>query len=75
MAASGAVVLAIPLSISRGLFFTIGVVALFAVLAVGRKPQYLGKLLVSGLAIVVLLLTISQLSYFQTATEAFLIPV
>jgi hypothetical protein len=69
--ATGCFIIAIPLSISRGLFFSAGVTAVFAMMAVSRKPQYLVKMLsvlVIGLVVGVIL---SQLSIFQNALEAF----
>ncbi|MGI4803850.1 MAG: hypothetical protein ACRYFL_03700 [Janthinobacterium lividum] len=62
---------AIPLSISRGLFFQIGVTLIFLILAVSRKPKYFGKLLVAIIGGLAIILTLSQLSMFNTATEAF----
>ncbi|RYE13841.1 MAG: hypothetical protein EOP34_07925 [Rickettsiales bacterium] len=62
---------AIPLSISRGLFFQIGVSLVFMILAVVRKPKYIGKLFVAIIGGVTVLLVLSQISIFNTATEAF----
>ncbi|MGI4728304.1 MAG: hypothetical protein ACRYGB_07010 [Janthinobacterium lividum] len=62
---------AIPLSISRGLFFQICVTLIFLILAVSRKPKYFGKLLVAVIGGITIILILSQLSIFNTATEAF----
>lgn len=62
---------AIPLSISRGLFFQTGVTIIFLILAVSRKPKYFGKLLVAVIGGVIIIIALSQLSAFKTATEAF----
>ncbi|RYE18242.1 MAG: hypothetical protein EOP42_30970, partial [Sphingobacteriaceae bacterium] len=62
---------AIPLSISRGLFFQTGVTIMFLILAVSRKPKYFGKLLVALLGGLIIIVALSQLSAFKTATEAF----
>ena len=62
---------AIPLSISRGLFFQIILSMLFAVMAISRKPEYAGKMVVVIVAGLISLVTLSQVSFFQTATEAF----
>ena len=61
----------IPLSISRGLFFQIGVTLIFLVLAVSRKPKYVGKLLIAIIGGGIILIALSQLSLFNTATDAF----
>lgn len=62
---------AIPLSISRGLFFQVGVTLIFTVFAVSRKPKYLGKMIIAVIVGATILITLSQLSFFNTATEAF----
>jgi hypothetical protein len=70
--ASVAVVASIPLSISRGLFFTIVVIIFFAVLATLQNRKYLGKMLTAGFVIFIGLAILSQTATFQTATEAFM---
>lgn len=62
---------AIPLSISRSLFFQTGITLIFTMLAVLRKPQYIGKMLVAVSAGVIALAIMSQISLFNTATKAF----
>jgi len=69
--ASAALLISIPLSISRGLFFQVAVTAAFTILATLRKPQYLGPLILSIFGIFIVLALLSQSSYFQTASEAF----
>ncbi|OUJ71254.1 hypothetical protein BXP70_22235 [Hymenobacter crusticola] len=72
LTATVALLAAIPLSISRGLFFQVGTTLIFTVLAIARKPKYLGKMLAASIGTVVVLLILSKTSFFQTATEAFL---
>jgi hypothetical protein len=62
---------AIPFSISRTLFFQVLVSLLFAVVAVARKPKYVGKMIGATLAIGVAFAILTQTSFFQTATGAF----
>lgn len=62
---------AIPLSISRGLLFQVGVTALFTLIATFRKPEYLGKLVVAIIGIILTFLVLSQTSTFSTATDVF----
>ncbi len=62
---------AIPFSISRGLFYQVGVTLIFAVLAVARKPKYLGKMILAVAASFVLLVALSQVSFLQKPLEAF----
>jgi hypothetical protein len=62
---------AVPLSISRGLFFQVGVTFLFAMLVIARKPKYMGRMIMGGVFCVIALIILSNKSFFQTATEAF----
>ncbi len=62
---------AIPLSISRNLFFQVMISAVFAVIAALRKPKYLAGVFVAGIGMLLTLAVLSQTSFFQTATEAF----
>ncbi|MEO7766096.1 MAG: hypothetical protein ABIS01_01675, partial [Ferruginibacter sp.] len=69
--ATGALVVAIPLSISRGLFFQVVVSVLFLVVAISRNPRYLGKIFTAGIFLAAALTLLSGVSFFKTATEAF----
>jgi hypothetical protein len=62
---------AIPFSISRGLFYQIGVTLIFTVFAAARKPQYLGKMIVAFAAAIVLLISLSQVSFLSKPIDAF----
>jgi hypothetical protein len=70
IAATFGLIAAIPLSISRGLFFAIGVVAIFVIIATARNPKYLGKMIAAGIGLFILLTVLSSQSFFQNATEA-----
>ena len=70
-AATAALVAAIPLSISRGLFFQVGVSVIFLVIAVTRNPKYFGKILVASFLVIVALMAFSKASFFKIATAAF----
>ncbi|MDT0642508.1 hypothetical protein RM553_06645 [Zunongwangia sp. F363] len=71
-ASTMAVLASIPLSISRSLFFSIVVAAIFTGIAISQKPQYFSRMLIAGVCMVVLLAALSQTSFFQTAMEAFI---
>jgi len=71
LASSIAVLMSIPLSISRSLFFSIIVTALFVLLAVFRDPKKSGKIVLVGVGVLVLFLILTQVGLFQTATEVF----
>ncbi|MDT0688832.1 hypothetical protein RM549_03500 [Salegentibacter sp. F188] len=66
-----AVLASVPLSISRYLFFAIGVALVFTFLAISRKPEYLSKLLGAVIITVLSVGILAQTAFFQTATEAF----
>lgn len=70
-AATGALVAAIPLSISRGLFFQVGVSIIFLVIAVSRNPKYFGKILVAAFLVIIALVVFSKANFFKTATAVF----
>ncbi len=61
----------ISLSISRSLFFQVIISLLFATLAIARKPQYLGKMIMAYVVGIILFVAMSQTSMFKTSAEAF----
>jgi hypothetical protein len=71
LGATVALLAAIPLSISRGLFFQVGASLIFTVLAIAKKPKYLGQMIAASIGGVIVLLILSKTNFFQTATEAF----
>jgi hypothetical protein len=62
---------AIPLTISRALFFGVVISAAFAILAVCQRPKYIGRTVATLSAIVIVFACLSELTFFQTATEVF----
>jgi hypothetical protein len=71
IAATFSLIASIPLSISRTLLFSVAVVALFVIIATARKPKYFTRVLGASIGLFLFLLILSQVSFFQTATEAF----
>ena len=69
--ATAAVLFAIPLSISRGLFFQVGLSFLFVIVASARKPEYLGRMVLALAAGAFVLTLLSQTESFGTAIAAF----
>jgi hypothetical protein len=69
--ASVALAIAIPMSISRTLFFMVVVTAIFVLIAFTRNARRTGTMITVALAILVIFVVLSQLSFFQTATDAF----
>ena len=66
-----ALIMSIPFSISRTLFFSVLLIAVFVLFVISKKSGSLGRIIVIFIVVVVLVTIISQLSFFQTATEAF----
>jgi hypothetical protein len=71
ISATVALLIAVPLSISRSLFFQVGVALAFALMAISRKPEFLFYLFLGIIGGILILLLLSHISFFQTATEAF----
>ena len=69
LAASISLIIAIPLSISRTLSFQIVLSGIFAIVSIARRPKYLGRLLLAGLGLVVILLLLIRVSIFSQAIE------
>jgi hypothetical protein len=69
--ATGALLISIPFSISRGLFFQVSLTLVFAVIASLRKPENFNKILVGLIGGLIALVVLSQTRFFTTATGAF----
>ena len=69
--ATAALVIAIPISISRGLFLQVGVSVVFLLIAIARKPKYFGKVFLATCLVAVALVAFSNVGFFKTATSAF----
>jgi hypothetical protein len=68
ISATIALIIAIPLTISRSLTFQAVLSLMFVMVAVIRNPKYTGKVLISLVIGVVFLLILSRASIFSTAT-------
>lgn len=64
-----ALIIAIPLSISRTLSFQIVLTLLFALVPVMRSRKYIGKAVAAVVCAVVLFFALSQVGFFKTAVE------
>jgi hypothetical protein len=69
--ATVALLISIPLSISRTLFFSILVTAFFILIAMLRRKKYILQVVIIVVLAVGSFAALSQLKLFQTATEAF----
>ncbi|WP_051935846.1 hypothetical protein [Salegentibacter sp. Hel_I_6] len=71
IAATIALFIAIPLSISRSLLFQVIIGVAFAVLASIRNPKYAGRFIGAGIAGFIILGLLNNVEIFQTSTEVF----
>jgi hypothetical protein len=71
IAATSGLLIVIPLSISRGLFFSIGVILAFIILASVRKPENILRMVIAAIGVFLLVTIASQFSFFQTAIGVF----
>lgn len=69
--ATMALLASIPLSISRTLFFAVALTFIFACMAILRKPEYIGKMLIALFVCIVFFLIFSKSSSISTPLEAF----
>lgn len=69
--ATVSLVVAIPLSISRGLSLQVGVSVLFLMIAVIKTPKYLIRIIMSAFVIILVFKIFSNVEFFKTAAEAF----
>ncbi|WP_419788557.1 hypothetical protein [Mucilaginibacter sp. SP1R1] len=69
--ATGGLLLAIPLSISRSLTSLVLACLLSALVAISRNPKYLGKLLMAVMVLAITFALLSKTSFFATPMEAF----
>ena len=71
IAATAALVIAIPISISRALFLQVAVCIVFLLVAISRNPKYFSKVLLATALVIVALALFSNVEFFNTATSAF----
>jgi len=70
-AATISLIIAVPLSISRALFFNVGLVALFTIFISIRNPKFLSRILLAAVAFVVIFMVLSQQESFQLSIDVF----
>ncbi|MBC6609134.1 hypothetical protein H8B13_20110 [Hymenobacter sp. BT188] len=63
---------AIPLSISRALFFQVVVSVIFLLFAMTRNPKFILRILGAVVISVLIIAVLSELSFFQTSIEVFM---
>ena len=63
--------ISVPLSISRTLLFQVILTIVFSIIAISKNPKYLGRILLGSFIIFIILLILTKVSFFNTATVAF----
>ena len=71
VASTGCLLIAVPLSISRSLFFEVFLSLVFSVIAAWRRPKYVGGMIGGGIVVFFILLLLQNQSFFATSTGAF----
>ena len=72
ISATMGLLIAIPLSISRGLLFQVVVSIVFLLFAMTRNPKFVFRIMGAVIGVIIVLAVLSQLSFFQTGTEVFM---
>ena len=68
---TAALLISVPISISRTLFFEVALSVAFAGVYILRKPQHIGKMLMGVAGIVILFVLLRNYPSFQLAVDAF----
>jgi hypothetical protein len=70
IAASICLIASVPLSISRTLIFQIVIIVFFAFISVSKNPRYIGRMLLAVIGIIIAIMLLNKLDFFQKSTEA-----
>ncbi len=71
MAATGCLLISIPLSISRSAFFEVALSLAFSIVAAWRRPKYVWSMVGAGIAMFIIYMIVGHQSFFTTSTDAF----
>ena len=71
LASTACLLMAIPFSISRALFFEMAISVVFSMIASWKNPAYIRKILFAGIVVMVIYQVMRGQSFFATSTEAF----
>jgi hypothetical protein len=66
-----ALIVAIPISISRTLFFEVGLTAAFTLIIAAQKPKLLIPIFGAALGLIVTFILLNNISFFKTSVDAF----
>lgn len=71
IAATGCLLISIPISISRSAFFEVTLSLVFSIIAAWKRPKYASRMIVAGVIVIAIYQLVRNQSFFQTSTEAF----
>ena len=71
-AATGALLIAIPISVSRRLFFHVAITVLFVLIILQRNPKYLGHFLLAAAGVGILFILLSNTYIVKKALQVFI---
>ncbi len=71
IAATGCLMISIPLSISRSALFQVAIAILFSIIAAWKRPKYVWSMIGGAIIVLVLLQIVENKSFFTTSTAAF----
>ncbi len=71
IAATGCLLISIPLSISRSAFFQVGIAIFFSIVAAWKRPKYVWSMIGGGIIVLGILQLVEHRSFFVTSTAAF----
>jgi hypothetical protein len=71
IAATGCLLISIPLSISRSALFQVAISLVFSVVAAWKRPKYVWSIIGAGVITLVILQLVENRSFFVTSTAAF----
>ncbi len=71
IAATGCLLLSIPLSISRSAIFEVFLSLVFSIIAAWRRPKYIGSMIAGGVIVFIIFQLLQNQSFFTISTAAF----
>jgi hypothetical protein len=71
IAATGCLLVAVPLSISRTQFFEVMISLLFSIIASWRNPKYIWRMFGGGVIVLIIFQLVQNQSFFAISTDAF----
>lgn len=71
IASTACLLISIPVSISRAVFFEVALSLLFSIIAAWRRPKYIWRMVAGGIMVIIIYQVVKNQSFFSTSTEVF----